>query len=194
MRSWLSSHFPGAFHALPAVLRRALTWKHLGPAGGTPLEGRVKGKLPILTGWNIASAQLVAGSALTERRLHLRLVNAQQETRELFTSHIIAGTGFRVDMARLEFLDKRLRGELRLQKTGAPVLNRYFQGSVRGLYFIGSAAAASFGPLLRFAIGSEYAATRLAEHLEWEYARQRTCAGGPLGLQLPAGSGTTRLL
>jgi len=46
-----------------------------------------------------------------------------------------------------------------------PILNRQFGSSVSGLHFIGAAAANSFGPLLRFAYGAEYAATRLAKHL-----------------------------
>jgi hypothetical protein len=37
--------------------------------------------------------------------------------------------------------------------------------SVPGLYFVGVAAANSFGPLLRFACGADYTARRLAPHL-----------------------------
>jgi hypothetical protein len=36
---------------------------------------------------------------------------------------------------------------------------------VPGLYFVGAAAANSFGPLLRFAFGAKYAATRVARKL-----------------------------
>jgi len=36
---------------------------------------------------------------------------------------------------------------------------------VPGLYFTGPAAANSFGPLMRFMVGAEFAAPRLAAHL-----------------------------
>jgi len=48
---------------------------------------------------------------------------------------------------------------------GTPVLSRYFESSVSGLYFIGAAAAHSFGPLLRFAYGAKFTAERLAPRL-----------------------------
>jgi thioredoxin reductase len=46
-----------------------------------------------------------------------------------------------------------------------PILDRNFETSVPGLYFIGAAAANSFGPLLRFAYGARYAAARVSRHL-----------------------------
>lgn len=48
---------------------------------------------------------------------------------------------------------------------GSPVLSRHFESSVAGLYFVGLAAADSFGPMLRFAYGAKYTARRLARHL-----------------------------
>jgi hypothetical protein len=45
------------------------------------------------------------------------------------------------------------------------MLNRYFESSIPGLYFIGAAAANSFGPLLRFAYGAKFAANRVAARL-----------------------------
>jgi hypothetical protein len=35
---------------------------------------------------------------------------------------------------------------------------------IRGLYFVGAAAANSFGPLMRFAFGAGFAARRLTVH------------------------------
>jgi hypothetical protein len=46
-----------------------------------------------------------------------------------------------------------------------PILGRHFESSVPGLYFIGVAAANSFGPLLRFAFGAGFAAKRVARHV-----------------------------
>jgi len=43
-----------------------------------------------------------------------------------------------------------------------PVLSSHFETSLRGLFFIGPAAANSFGPLLRFACGNRFVSRRLA--------------------------------
>jgi hypothetical protein len=85
------------------------------------------------------------------------------ETR-IDVDHVIAGTGYRVDLSRLAFIEKKLQSQLN-DAEGTPVLSRHFESSVRGLYFIGAAAAPSFGPLLRFAYGAKFAAKRVAARL-----------------------------
>jgi len=40
-----------------------------------------------------------------------------------------------------------------------------FESSLKGLSFVGAAAAFSFGPLLRFVAGAEFAAPTVARHL-----------------------------
>ena len=40
-----------------------------------------------------------------------------------------------------------------------------FESTVPGLYFIGVSAAASFGPMMRFAYGAAYTAKRVARDL-----------------------------
>jgi hypothetical protein len=78
--------------------------------------------------------------------------------------HVIAATGFRVDLSRLTLLSPSLRKDIAEYK-GAPILTRHFESSVPGLYFIGLTAAASFGPLMRFTFGARYAARRLTRAL-----------------------------
>jgi hypothetical protein len=78
---------------------------------------------------------------------------------------VIAATGFRVAMRRLPFLDARLRDGLRCVED-APVLNRNFEASVPGLYFVGLASANSFGPLVRFAYGAGFTARHLSSSLK----------------------------
>jgi hypothetical protein len=43
------------------------------------------------------------------------------------------------------------------------VLKSNFESSVPGLYFVGLAAANSFGPVMRFAFGASFAAETLTE-------------------------------
>jgi hypothetical protein len=80
------------------------------------------------------------------------------------TEHLIAGTGYRVDLSRLPFLDDQLRGRLRLV-AGAPALSSSFEASAPDLYFVGLASAHSFGPIMRFLHGADYSAHRLVSHL-----------------------------
>jgi hypothetical protein len=77
---------------------------------------------------------------------------------------VIAATGYHVDLRRLLFLDDDLRQQIRALGN-SPVLSPYFESSVPGLYFVGLAAANSFGPVLRFAVGAEFAARRISRHL-----------------------------
>ena len=162
LRSWLACTVPGAFHALPAALRRLIFYKHLGPAGGASLSGRIFGKVEILRGWSIASADLVQQP---QPLIRLTLTNAEHQTREHLTTHILAGTGFRIDLARLRFLSPTLLASIRCHKDGAPILNRNFESTLPGLYFIGPTASAGFGPLLRFVAGAEFTVTRLTQAL-----------------------------
>ena len=46
-----------------------------------------------------------------------------------------------------------------------PELSRRFESSVPGLYFLGLTAAVSFGPLMRFMYGDEFAARRITQDL-----------------------------
>jgi hypothetical protein len=46
-----------------------------------------------------------------------------------------------------------------------PHLTDNFETSVPGLYVMGPLAANAFGPLMRFMVGAEYAAPRVAAHL-----------------------------
>jgi hypothetical protein len=46
-----------------------------------------------------------------------------------------------------------------------PVLSSGYESSVPGLYFVGVAAANSFGPVMRFAFGSDFAARTVSRAL-----------------------------
>ncbi|WP_405817332.1 NAD(P)-binding domain-containing protein [Streptomyces sp. NBC_01390] len=85
-------------------------------------------------------------------------------TRELSADHVIAATGYRVDIAAMDFLGHELRTELAVSR-GTPRLGAGYVSSVPGLYFTGLPAAASYGPVMRFVCGTEFASPRLAGHL-----------------------------
>ena len=111
-------------------------------------------RAPLLLGYS------TQGAAIKNGRVRLNLQAADGTQREVLTEHVIAATGYRVDMERLRFLSADLRSKVRTVN-GAPVLSSAFESSVPGLYFIGVAAANSFGPVMRFAFGAGFAARTL---------------------------------
>jgi thioredoxin reductase len=93
------------------------------------------------------------------------IVSRRGEEREIVCDYVIAATGYKPDMSRLSFLGLRLLREIK-QVENTPVLSSRFETSVRGLYVVGPAAVNSFGPLMRFMVGAQYASPLLARHLK----------------------------
>src|SRR5262249_51352262 len=110
----------------------------------------------------------------------LTLTNSGGEKRELQADHVICGTGYRPELARLPFLDGALLSRINAVQ-GTPILSANFESSSPGLYFVGAIAANTFGPVLRFACGAEFVAPRLAQHLSRRYRRRAPwiAASGP---------------
>jgi thioredoxin reductase len=155
-RSRLSCDLPLVFHALPEDLRLRIVARHLGPAPCWFVRDAVA-QMPVHLGTTLVDAQPTANGI----GLDLRQRGA---SKYLEVDHVIAATGFKVSLSRLDFLDDSLRSRLD-SVADSPVLGRHFESSVPGLYFVGVVAANSFGPLLRFAFGADYAAKRLGRHL-----------------------------
>ncbi len=114
------------------------------------MKDKVVGRVPLLLERELAAV------AVEDSRVALTLSNRGGLNDSLHVDHVIAATGFRVDLRRLTLLSPSLRMAL-AEYRGAPILTRNFESSVPGLYFIGVAAAASFGPLMRFTFGARYA-------------------------------------
>ncbi len=135
--NWLMGR-PALFRRLPSWLGDPLARRAVLPAGAAWVHPRLEG-VRITTGRTVTSAQGVEG----ELRLGL------DDGTERVVDHVVLGTGYRVDLARYEFLDRDLLSQIRL--TGDyPRLSSAFESSVRGLYFVGAPAAASAGPGMRF--------------------------------------------
>ena len=74
--------------------------------------------------------------------------------------HVLLATGYHIDVDKMTMLAPKLREKI-VRHGGHPVLNGGLESSVRGLHFVGAAAVASFGPLLRFIAGAGFAARRV---------------------------------
>ena len=157
-RSRFFSDAPGLFHYLPENLRVGIVRRALGPSGGWFIKDKVIGKLPVHLG------NIVLGAEVQDGKVRLRLRAGEGPESELVVDHIIAATGYKVNLERMTFLSPSLRSKLKLVK-GSPALSTTFESSVPGLYFVGLAAANSFGPVMRFAFGAAFAARTIARAL-----------------------------
>lgn len=157
-RMFLCAEAPLVFRLMPEQFRLEKVRLLLGPGPGWFIKEDVVGKVPLQLGFSIKEVKVNNGS------VRLQLADAIGATRTLETQHIIAATGYRVDLRRLAFLNPAdLAGIKSVEHT--PVLSSNFESSLPGLYFVGSSAANTFGPLLRFAVGAKFTARRLARHL-----------------------------
>lgn len=163
---WLYSNAPAAFRRLPPTARVRRVRKAMGPAGAWWLRERVMGRVPIDTGCSVVAAGPENGGA------RLWVARRDDGPTEMLTEHVIAATGFPIDVTRLPFIGPGLLVRLR-RCGGAPVLSRNLESSVPGLHFMGLAAAASFGPVCRFVYGARFSAERIARHLAAERASPR---------------------
>lgn len=156
---------PAVFHALPQPWRLRLVRTTLGPLGHAATKERVLGRVDVRLGCEVEGVEEAGG------RAQLNLVARDGARTRLLTDHVIAATGYRVDVARLGFLDHDLKARIRCAQ-GSPELSADYESSAPGLYFIGPAAAAAFGPVNRFVFGASHPCRRLARRLGG--ARRRT--------------------
>jgi thioredoxin reductase len=165
MRSRFFADAPGAFYYLPERLRLEIVRRTLGPSGGWFIRDKVIGKIPL----HLACTP--QGAVIRNGRVHLSVQAADGSKQEIVTEHIIAATGYKVNLERLKFLNPEIRTKVKAIQ-GAPVLSSTFESSIPGLYFAGVAAANSFGPVMRFAFGAGFAARTVTRALAKSASRE----------------------
>ncbi len=170
--SWLFSTMPNWFHRFPESTRLNIVRTHLGPSGGWFVKDMVIGKVPLVLGCSPERAEVDSDHV----RLHLRAADGSK--REIEVDHIICATGYHADIEKLKFVSAALRAKLKTLD-GSPVLSLDFESSAPGLYFVGLAAANSFGPLMRFAYGAPYSARHLSKVLAKSRAHNRASVANP---------------
>lgn len=97
--------------------------------------------------------------------------------------HVLLGTGYRIDIARYPFLSPQVLEKI-TRIGGFPVVDEGFSTSLPGMHFVGAPAAWSFGPLMRFVAGAEFASLAVAHRIlhvkedhrkvNWTVAYQRS--------------------
>jgi hypothetical protein len=144
---------PNFFRSLPRNTQNAWRRKSLSANGVGWLKPRLAG-IKISTGVTILSA------TARGHRVELKLSDGSQRQ----VDHVLLGTGYRINVRRYEFLPETLTASLRLVD-GHPVLGRGFESSIPGLHFLGAPAVWSYGPLMRFVAGADFAARAVAQAL-----------------------------
>ncbi|MFI6440393.1 FAD-dependent oxidoreductase [Streptomyces sp. NPDC050759] len=155
---WALTYYPHAYRHLPAGTRHYLVRRVLGPLGAWWLRDRFEGKVRVTEVDRILKADTSQGHP------GLEVLTDAGTVDRLAADHVIAATGYRVDLAAMGFLGHELRTALAVSR-GTPRLGAGYVSSVPGLYFTGLPAAASYGPVMRFVCGTEFASPRLARHL-----------------------------
>lgn len=181
--TWFYSNRPDLFRHLPALERARRARTALGPAGSAWLRPRVENVVPVHLGHIVVGAQAVRG------RVRLSIRTLDGDALEMLPEHVISATGYRPDLRHLTFLDQRLRSRLRTIG-GSPQVGRTFCSSAPGLHFVGPAVAPTFGPVMRFVYGTEFASRVLGRHLSGTGNRYRAALAGTR--QRPSARGGSR--
>lgn len=145
---------PYAFRMLPESYRITKARTVLGPSGSWWLKDRVDGVIDVMTGRTIREA--------TAQGSGVRLVLDGPGQSVVDADHVIAGTGFRIDLARLSFVREQLRVAVK-SLNGHPLVSRFGETSVPGLYFCGAPTVLSIGPSARFIAGTHTLSALLAK-------------------------------
>jgi cation diffusion facilitator CzcD-associated flavoprotein CzcO len=140
---------PDVYRRLPRSVQDRFSVRSLRPAGAAWLQSRLEG-VPMTFNAAVATAR--------EENGVVELTLTDGSTRR--ADHVLLATGYRVDVTGYRFLPVELLQRI-ARVGGYPRLRRGFESSVPGLHFLGAPSAWSFGPLMRFVAGTEFAAPAL---------------------------------
>jgi FAD-dependent urate hydroxylase len=144
---------PNLMRRLPLTTRDKIRKRAVRPAGSQWLR-------PRLTTVKTRIGREVTAASSVGLQVQLKFDDGSS----CAVDHVLLGTGYTVDISRFRFLPAQLLSHVRLFD-GYPVLESGFRSSLPGLHFIGATAARSFGPLLYFVAGTEFASRSLASNI-----------------------------
>jgi len=142
------------------------------PAGARWLVSRLQ-NVPIKLGRSVVSA-----SPFNEC-VRVRLDDGSERNFD----HVFLGTGYRVDVSKYEFFAPELAKSIsRFQ--GYPRLSEGFETSVPKLHILGAPAVWSFGPLMQFVVGTNYASRALFRRIAGKATHDRFLVGEPIAAEV----------
>ena len=145
---------PDLLRRLPRSVQERLWKRSVRPAGARWLVERLR-NIPIRLCSSVVSAAPVGH--------HVRIL--LNDGSERTVDHVLLGTGYKVDVAKYEFLSPALIRSIQ-HFNGYPWLGPGLESSVPGLHFLGAPAARSFGPLMQFVSGTQYASRSLVRCID----------------------------
>jgi thioredoxin reductase len=179
-RSLACVEAPMLFYRMPRSFRHMVVRKHLGPAPGWTSRPEVERNVTVMLG------SALIRSCVRDNRARVGFVLGDGTQKSVEADHVIAATGFYVDVRRLGFISSPIMRALALE-SDTPALSPHFETSVPGLFMVGVAAANAFGPLLRFAYGAGFASHRLSSFLVRTASARAASVRSPLATK--SGSG-----
>ena len=141
---------PDVLRRAPARFRDRVSTMVVVPAGAHWLRQRLA-SVPMTLGTNVTRVE--------QRGERVEVWFDDGTRREV--DHLLSATGWQVDVRRYPFLGESLTGALRM-RGGYPILNSGLESSLPGLHFVGAPASESFGPIMRFVVGTWYAGPVIA--------------------------------
>lgn len=156
-KNWLLQSLPWVFYFIPRQRRTRMAGGWLPPTAPWWIRDRFEDKVKV-------SLRTTVVSAKTDGYQVILGMRTAGESHSMSFDHVIAGTGYALDVDRLSYLDADLRLRI-LRVACSPALTLRFESSVRGLYFLGPLSALNFGPVFRFVAGARFAAPALAARL-----------------------------
>jgi cation diffusion facilitator CzcD-associated flavoprotein CzcO len=144
---------PETFRHLPRRLAVPLAERAIRPAGAAWLR-------PRLTPVVVTSGTTVQSVRQAGRQVTVALDDGSERQ----VDHVIAATGYRVDISRYPFLSQDLLSAVQ-RLDGFPLLTSSYESSLSGLHFVGAPAAGVMGPGMRFVSHSGQAAAAVARQI-----------------------------
>jgi cation diffusion facilitator CzcD-associated flavoprotein CzcO len=144
---------PHYLSILPRSCRDWIDKRSVRPAGAAWLMKRLQ-DVSIRTQTRIATAAPNNGG------LRVNFADGTEEK----VDHLLLATGYRIDVAKYAFLSPEILSRLEVFN-GYPRLRAGLESSIPGLYFLGSPAAWSFGPVARFVSGAHYCVPELVRRV-----------------------------
>jgi len=156
---------PRVFRAFPRSLQERIARRAIRPAIAIWLADRLQDV-------TITYGARIAGASARGSEIRIRLADGTERSAD----HVISATGFRVDVASYPFIPRSLAQRL-ATRNGMPELNGAFESSVPRLHFVGAPSAGTFGPIMRFVSGTDFA-SRSVGHALW-LTRNRSTRARP---------------
>jgi pyridine nucleotide-disulfide oxidoreductase len=141
---------PDLWRRVPGSLRPTVSFRCIRPAGSGWLRPRLE-RVPI------HCERMAVEAARQNGGVRVTLDDGSSRTAD----HVLLGTGYQIDVRRYPFLSDGLAQAIETVD-GYPRLGPGLESSVPGLHFMGAPAAMSFGPIMRFVVGTWYAAPAVA--------------------------------